>query len=682
MDLTFYDQQLSVLVVDDALLYRSFAENILTKAGYTVYLAESGEQVLELLKNIHPNVILLDIVMQGLDGYETFQHILNAPKLCHIPVIFLTAETDSKNELKGFQMGSADYISKPFVPEIMLKRMQRVIQLDLFQQDLERQVQLKSEQLEKISLQAISTIAATIDAKDRYTKGHSDRVAQISLGISKILGFTKAQQIEIHNIALLHDIGKIGIPDMILNKPTKLTQEEYDIIKSHTEIGSEILKDITVIPNICDGARWHHERYDGKGYPDGLSGESIPLYARIIGIADAYDAMSSKRPYRNGRSNEVILGELARGRGTQFDPELVDVMIRLIEDGLEITEETKQVVMKGNLASESSELLYHVYHTSIEENRFSIGLDSLTQTYNKKFFELEVNDALKEDDTYGFFLIVNASHFKIINETYGHVLGDKLLVLLADLLRLSLGELDMVGRVDGDEFAVFLHHYTSEHEVKRLIKEILSKYSKQKETLDYHNISSLSIGISQFCSLDEDLNFDSLYRRAQVALYSIKEKPKKTYCFYQDILNKTKATATQKMEKDYQRLERYIERRKKGEPATDKLSEFEIAYQIVHQNSTHSDSSLYVIFLTLADNRAIENKADFDECMEFLKNAIKITLRHGDFDMQFNNREYLLFLSNVTESVCQRVADRVASYYQKLSKNEHLELIYNAHQIL
>lgn len=179
--------------------------------------------------------------------------------------------------------------------------------------------------------ETILAIAKTVDAKDERTSKHSQRVSDYSVLIAKEYGFTKSEQDNLRNAALLHDIGKIGIPDSVLNKPARLTDEEYAVMKTHVTRGAEILKDFTLIEHVVEGARYHHERYDGKGYPDGLKGEEIPLYGRIIAIADAFDAMTANRVYRKKQDFDYVMGELHKGRGTQFDPELLDIFLRLID---------------------------------------------------------------------------------------------------------------------------------------------------------------------------------------------------------------------------------------------------------------------------------------------------------------------------------------------------------------
>lgn len=193
---------------------------------------------------------------------------------------------------------------------------------------------LKREQAYKaITHQAISTIANAIDAKDLHTKRHSIRVSLYTIQLGKHLNFSKAKIEHLYYAALLHDIGKIGIQDAILNKSSKLTPEEFHQMQAHCQIGSDILKDFTAFPNIWEGAAFHHEQYNGKGYPNGLAREEIPLEVRIIGIADSYDAMTSKRAYRDPLSTDKALAELEKGKNIQFDPQLVDIMTALIKSG-------------------------------------------------------------------------------------------------------------------------------------------------------------------------------------------------------------------------------------------------------------------------------------------------------------------------------------------------------------
>ena len=192
----------------------------------------------------------------------------------------------------------------------------------------------QNEHIQAISLQTLTTIANMMDAKDSYTEGHSQRVSIYSAQIAKEIGMSKEEIESIRKVALLHDIGKIGVPDSILNKPGWLSSEEFIVMKNHAIIGGEIIKDIKTIPGLYDGVRYHHERYDGKGYPEGLKGEEIPYVARIIAVADAYDAMTSTRVYRKHLNFGQVVSELENGSGTQFDPIISHKMIDMINTGV------------------------------------------------------------------------------------------------------------------------------------------------------------------------------------------------------------------------------------------------------------------------------------------------------------------------------------------------------------
>jgi len=196
--------------------------------------------------------------------------------------------------------------------------------------NMDREIKLKTAQLENLTMEAIGAMSDTLEAKDEYTRGHSNRVSEYSVLIAKKMNLSDDKISEIRYAASLHDIGKIGVPDSILNKPDKLTDEEYDIIRNHCTIGSDILSNINLISYASNIARHHHERYDGKGYPDGLKGDGIPLGARIVAVADSFDAMNSKRVYREPLDRNIIISELKNNKGIQFDPDVVDALLEIL----------------------------------------------------------------------------------------------------------------------------------------------------------------------------------------------------------------------------------------------------------------------------------------------------------------------------------------------------------------
>ncbi len=336
-----YNKKSRILVVDDDQMNLFIAKRILSKR-FEVDTVTSGEEAFAYLEKASVDLILLDIFMPQMDGFEFLSLIKENVALKDIPIICLTADNEQESEVKCFELGAVDFITKPFVDEIMFQRTTRILELSHLQKELQKEVEKKtlklnkrSQQLKRMTIQVMKTLAGTIDAKDKYTNGHSLRVAEYSKMIAAKMNMTEAEQEDIYYIGLLHDIGKIGIPDEIINKTSRLTDEEYDIIKTHPVIGSDILEKMSELPGIKIGARWHHERYDGKGYPDGLAGESIPLVARIIGVADSYDAMSSTRSYRGVLPQQVIREEIKKCSGTQFDPRIADIMIQIMDEDTE-----------------------------------------------------------------------------------------------------------------------------------------------------------------------------------------------------------------------------------------------------------------------------------------------------------------------------------------------------------
>lgn len=335
------EDKATILVVDDDAMNLRIAEKML-ESQFHIECVKSGREALEFVERFIPNLILLDLHMPGMDGFQVIEALRAQEGYREIPVIFLTADNDRDTEIKGFREGALDFITKPFIADIAISRVNRILELSRLQKDLQREVKKQTrtaeerrQKVERLSSQIMETLAGTIDAKDKYTKGHSSRVAEYALKIAEKLGKSEKEQQDIYYLGLLHDIGKIGIPDGIINKTSRLTDEEYEVIKTHPAIGAEILENISELPELAYGARWHHERYDGRGYPDHLKGEEIPEMARIIGVADAYDAMTSNRSYRSVLPQNVVRGEIEKGKGSQFDPLFADKMLEMIDEDVD-----------------------------------------------------------------------------------------------------------------------------------------------------------------------------------------------------------------------------------------------------------------------------------------------------------------------------------------------------------
>lgn len=327
-----------ILVVDDDMMNLMLVKKLLG-IRYDVVSVSSGAEAIAFLQDQTPDMILLDLHMPEMNGLEVLEKIRSMENLVDIPVIFLTADNERETEAEIFKAGAIDFIQKPFIPEVVIQRISRILELYHYQQSLQLEVDRKTTELREsnrkitnLSTQVMMALAGAIDAKDAYTKGHSTRVASYSRELARRMGKSTQEMNDIYYIGLLHDIGKIGIPDYIINKPGKLTDEEYQMVKDHPKIGAEILENISEMPGISIGAHWHHEMYDGSGYPDGLAGDNIPEIARIICVADAYDTMTSKRSYRDILPQDVVKEEIVKGKGTQFDPVIADYMLAMMEE--------------------------------------------------------------------------------------------------------------------------------------------------------------------------------------------------------------------------------------------------------------------------------------------------------------------------------------------------------------
>ena len=327
-----------IVVVDDDVTNLKTASHILTKGGFFVTALKSGKALLDYAVDHTPDLVLLDVNMPVLNGFETLEKLRAlGSESADIPIIFLTSDDSVETENKSLSLGAMDFIKKPFVPDILLLRVRHIIGLVTLQKSLSSEVERKTNENKELFVHVIRSLADAIDAKDTYTNGHSGRVAEYSTEIAKRAGYSIQQQDDIYMIGLLHDVGKIGVPDAVINKASRLTDEEFKLIKMHPELGARILKNIREMPKLAVGARWHHERYGGGGYPDGLKGTDIPEEARIIAVADAYDAMTSNRSYRRIMSQEQVRAEIEKGKGTQFDPKFADIMLEMIDEDKDYT---------------------------------------------------------------------------------------------------------------------------------------------------------------------------------------------------------------------------------------------------------------------------------------------------------------------------------------------------------
>lgn len=319
-----------IIVVDDDVGNLMLAGSVMSKNGMRVTALKSGKALLEYIETKEvPDLCLLDIKMPDMNGFDTLKALRASEKGRDLPVIFLTADESQMSEAKGLSLGAMDFIKKPFMPEVLVMRARNIIDLVRLQKNLAHEVEVKTEENKKLFLNVVYTLAAAIDAKDIYTNGHSGRVAKYAKEIAERYGYSERRQNEVYITGLLHDVGKIGVPDSVLKKSGSLTDEETESLREHTVIGAHILESIKEMPSLALGAKYHHERYDGSGYPEGLAGEMIPEHARIIAVADSYDSRIS----RGKLSQSEVRNEIEKGRGTLFDPKFADIMLKMIDEG-------------------------------------------------------------------------------------------------------------------------------------------------------------------------------------------------------------------------------------------------------------------------------------------------------------------------------------------------------------
>lgn len=318
-----------ILIVDDNETIRNLLFELLKREGYECKTAANGWEALNEVRNDSFALVLLDLRLPSKNGIEVLPEILEHDR--DIAVIIVTGITDIKIALRTLKLGAYDYMIKPFdIDEAIvnvekaLEKRRLIIQNREYQKNLEKKVIEQTEEIRQVYMGAITSLAKALEARDKYTDGHSKRVTDYSLAIAKKLSLLEKDIEKIRLAALLHDIGKIGIKEEILHKNGSLTNEEYTHISEHPNIAVEILKMIIKDEEIIKVIRHHHERFDGKGTPDGLRGDEIPIGSRIIAVGDTYDAMTSNRPYRSFLSHEDAIAELKRCSGTQFDPKIVN----------------------------------------------------------------------------------------------------------------------------------------------------------------------------------------------------------------------------------------------------------------------------------------------------------------------------------------------------------------------
>jgi putative two-component system response regulator len=312
-----------ILIVDDIEAHAELMEAFLIREGYKVQATTNAQEAIRFTKNLSPDLAILDVMMPGMNGYDLCKSLKSLSGRKFFPIILLTGLDQLENKITGIEAGADDFFSKPFNSIELTTKIRSLIKLKRLQDELDH------------SEDIILTLAVAIEAKDPYTKGHSERVSNLSKKLALFIGLSQAESIIIKKAATLHDIGKIGLKEDILHKKGPLHKNELELIRRHPIIGEDICKPLHSLKQILPGIRYHHERWDGRGYPDRLKGEDIPIIARIISVIDSFDVIVSERPYRRSYSISAAIHLMNTEKlSGQWDPWLVEKFITMMENDI------------------------------------------------------------------------------------------------------------------------------------------------------------------------------------------------------------------------------------------------------------------------------------------------------------------------------------------------------------
>lgn len=544
-------------------------------------------------------------------------------------------------------------------------------------QDIERlrrrtEIEKNKKQTEKMSLQMMQTLSTTIEAKDEYTRGHSYRVAEYSALIAEELGWTPEEVQNLKHSAYLHDIGKIGIPDSILNKPSRLTDEEYSLIKRHTVIGAEILKDVTLIPNVIAVTRSHHERYDGKGYPDGLSGEKIPIHARIVAMADSYDAMNSRRIYRNSLPQDVIYEEIRKNRGLQFDPKITDIFLKLMDENrLPVWDSDSAAADSYNFPDMQltvSKFISDVV-TTIKAQEDSKNYDFLTGLPMRSLGERLTAELMQQHN--GCLVFLDMDNLKKINDIYGHTAGDRALKLLGNMLT-HYTENGIACRLGGDEFLLFMPDVTHDSVSEKLKKLFQEFHSLVKDDVEIQ-CATLSAGL---CMCTSEDSFEDCYLKADKALYYVKQNGKNQFFFYQQMERKDISISS--VGKDLNLIADSLRQSGSYHGALDlNYRDFARHYEYLSQLVIRSQCHCYLVMVTMTTaSGTLPDIEAIEQALEYMEQSIRQKIRRVDICTRYSSMQYLIILFEPIETKIPNIMERIFLQYYRLCTDHDFRPTY------
>lgn len=671
------NRKTNLLVVDGSRTTMRHIDSIF--GGYCqIHLAQTGIEAMDVVEIKPIDIIIMNRNLPDMDGFELLEKWHKERLTDDISVVIAGDERNKQQEVEALQKGAADYISMPFVSEILKLRVDHLVELHYYRKELESEIKKQKKKVSDLSFQAMITIAHTIDLKDRYGEGHSLRVALYSREIARRLGWTVEELENLYNVALLHDIGKIAIEDSILNKMGTLTEQEYESVKRHTKVGADIVKNTTFIPGIKEGISYHHERYDGTGYV-GLKGKDIPLIARILAVADAVTAMEEDRPFRRRLSSMELEKELISNKGKQFDPDIVNVAVEMLHEGYDVDEKLAQMMKQipGDV-SETGELMRQVVTTSTQETKSELEKDSLTGFLNRRSFEEKIEKFLRKPMSYGTFFMMDMDNFKSVNDTYGHLAGDELILIFADIIKNCVREQDFVCRVGGDEFAIFFPYLDKEKVIRKRADEIMSCFAKERERLGYSNCS-VSIGIMTKYAKSNNMDYDKLYKCADNALYYVKNNGKDDFHIYASAIMDGGMDSLEQEQLDVQQLiQRMAERKEYMGAYRVEYDSFSYIYRFIARNVERTKQPVQIALFTFPlKEKSEEEVMKIQNSLALLEKAIAQSLRRGDVTSRISLTQQIVILMGANKENGMHVVDRMVQCYDGLAGEEGLKIEYD-----
>lgn len=539
-----------ILIVDDSEMNRALLADIL-EGQYEVTEAENGTQAIEILARNETDFwfVLLDIMMPEMDGFDVLNYINKHYWNDRVVVMMISSDDSPENIDRAYSLGAFDYIGRPFDPTIVRKRIANTLFLYARQHDLEKAVKEQFYEQQRNNDLMISILSHIVEFRNGESGLHIQHVKIITEFLLKqLVWYTDQYSLSEADIDLIsmasaiHDVGKISIPESILNKPGRLTEEEFEIMKTHSEIGSRMLSELPVeqfssplAKTAYEICRWHHERYDGKGYPDGLKGEEIPITAQVVALADVYDALTSERCYKKAFTHEEALTMILEGKCGAFNPLLLQCLN-------EISGRLKSVYENDNLSRNEEKAQYkkddkETLHGEAHNKGGSqpgymqlLYVDSLTHVYNRRYYK-EYIQGLSNIEAVA---LINVNHFKRINDDYGDEVGDLLLQGIAQTLLSLIRRNDYVIRYAGDKFLVIFNNMSDEIFRARL-EEI--RQSLEALTIDGYPGLHVSVSVDGVYGTGESTE---VFRMAEHMLSEPKcKKEQVTICFLDENKNRT-----------------------------------------------------------------------------------------------------------------------------------------------